>query len=99
MPGPAPKPASQRRRRNATVGPVKLLACGPKKKTPTLPLKDVLASTKEWWRAAWRSPMAAVWLETDVPGLVRLAGLIDRAARGQAPIALLVEIRNLEDRF
>jgi hypothetical protein len=43
--------------------------------------------------------MAAVWLEADVPGLVRLASLVERASREDAPLTVLTEIRALEDRF
>jgi hypothetical protein len=44
--------------------------------------------------------MAAVWLEADVPGLVRLAELVDLGHReGATPLTVLAEIRALEDRY
>jgi hypothetical protein len=44
--------------------------------------------------------MAAVWLAADVPGLVRLAELVDLGHReGATPIAAMSEIRALEDRY
>lgn len=44
--------------------------------------------------------MASVWLEADKPGLVRLAGLVDRMHRDESPpLTVLSEIRQLEDRF
>ena len=32
--------------------------------------------------------MAAVWLEADVAGLVRLASLVDRVAKDDAPLTV-----------
>jgi hypothetical protein len=43
--------------------------------------------------------MAAVWLEADVPALVRLAGLVDQVGSGESSAVVLSEIRQLEDRF
>jgi hypothetical protein len=44
--------------------------------------------------------MAAVWLEADVLGLVRLAELIDLGNReGSTPLTAMSEIRALEDRY
>jgi hypothetical protein len=98
MPGPPPKPASQRRRRNKAPKPIKL-AKGAEEAGPRLPNPDVLPETVEWWETVWASPMAAVWLEADVPALARLAGLVERLHRGDSSSRLLSEIRALEDRF
>jgi len=43
--------------------------------------------------------MAALWLEADVPSLVRLAALVDLADSGDMAPQVLAEIRQLEDRF
>jgi hypothetical protein len=43
--------------------------------------------------------MAEGWLDADVPGLVRLARLVELAGRDGVPMAVLTEIRHLEDRF
>jgi hypothetical protein len=43
--------------------------------------------------------MAAVWLEADVPSLVRLAALVELADAGDMAPQVLAEIRQLEDRF
>ncbi len=67
---------------------------------PTLPgAESFLESTRAWWAKVWSSPMAAVYLDADVPTIARLAGLIDRAVREEAGSRLLGEIRALEDRF
>jgi hypothetical protein len=95
MPGPAPKPAAQRRRRNKVPAVVKLATHTQPRKPPALP-KGYPAASRKWWQTVWASPMAQVWLEADVPALVRLAGLV--GAADPSP-QVLAEIRQLEDRF
>lgn len=78
---PAPKPRAQRRRRNATPGSA-VLDPSVKVKAPTLPgAKGMLASTRAYWRRLWASPMAQLWLDADVPALVRLTQLHDLTTR------------------
>jgi hypothetical protein len=98
LPGPLPKPASQRRRRNRTVKPT-TLGKGGGKAPRLLNEKELLPETRAWWATVWGSPMAAVWLDADVPALTRLAGLVDRLHRGEGTSRVLGEIRALEDRF
>jgi hypothetical protein len=44
--------------------------------------------------------MANAWLEADVPGIVRLASLVDRVHQeADVPMTVLSEIRQLEDRY
>jgi len=43
--------------------------------------------------------MADAWLDADVPGLVRLARLVELAGTAGASMTVLSEIRHLEDRF
>ena len=43
--------------------------------------------------------MASQWLEADVPGLERLAALVERVNGGDVPLGVLQEVRQLEDRF
>jgi hypothetical protein len=79
---PLPKPAAQRRRRNVVPGATKLPAAGLRTRAPALPGgSGMLASTRTWWKTAWASPMATVWLDADVPALVRLAQLVDLTTR------------------
>lgn len=52
--------------------------------------------TCDWWEIIWRSPMATIWLESDVPALVRLGNLLELPKQ----TALIIgEIRQIEDRF
>jgi hypothetical protein len=76
---------------------VALPAAGSRRKPP--PLKGGSAATRAWWKTAWSSPMAALWLEADVPALQRLARLLGVLERGEPSALLLAEIRQLEDRF
>ena len=97
MPGPPPKPASQRRRRNKAPAVVKLANRQPGK-PPSLP-KGFSPAARKWWATVWASPMAVLWLEADVPSLVRLAALVELADSGEMAPQVLAEIRQLEDRF
>lgn len=98
MPGPPPKPAAQRRRRNSPAS-VQLPAEGRQGKVPALPGgSKMTAATRSWWQEIWRSPMAVLWVASDVPVLVRLAKIVDQIERGEMSAALLGEARQLEDR-
>lgn len=35
------------------------------------------AATRKWWETIWASPIAAEWVDADVPGLLALAVLVD----------------------
>lgn len=97
---PQPKPPGQRRRRNSGQPQWKELpADGRQGAPPPLPPAEWLDSTRDWWKAIWASPMATVWLDADVPALVRLAQMIDQCNRDNVSGEFLSEIRQLEDRF
>lgn len=82
MPGPAPKPASQRRRRNKTAAAATLPAAPKRRTAPKLPGgENMLPETRAWWRMVWKSPVAAQWIEVDRPAVVRLAHLQDLVGR------------------
>lgn len=108
MPGPAPKPADRRARRNATTGSRTLPAAGRPGKAPALGVRPATANTmskrpawlkatRVWWAAIWSSPMAIAWLDADVGPLRRLALMHDDFWRGDLTQAS--EMRQLEDRF
>lgn len=115
MPGPAPKDPSLRARRNKTSTAAKLRVVEPGDvEAPELPDRlretedgDLVAvqwhpRTVEWWATVWASPMAAEWLDADVPGLVLLAELWDDfyKARGTSDrLKLSAELRLQEARF
>ncbi|MCG6499451.1 hypothetical protein [Kitasatospora sp. A2-31] len=77
--GPVPKPADQRRRRNAdpTAGAV-LPADGPAGPTPVLPGgHDYDSRTLEWYETWRSSPQASLFLATDWQRLHMLAQLVE----------------------
>lgn len=83
MPGPTPKPAKlrQRRNRSATAATLPSESAAAQRDVPELPPRMSPAEVwhpkvVEWWESAWRSPMAGEWLDSDVKGgLYRLAEL------------------------
>jgi hypothetical protein len=79
MPSPLPKHPSQRQRRNrrSTIAtlPVTSSAAFVPLPARTPPWKP---ATMAWWGLIWASPMATEWVDADVPGLIKLAGLEER---------------------
>lgn len=100
MPGPPPKPAHLRARRNRKAGACSIVAFEVVD-VPEIPNPD----GREWhsltvaaWQRAWASPMASQWIATDADALGRLAILWDGYYK--APHAkALAEIRLQEQRF
>lgn len=100
MPGPAPKPAHLRQRRNVKPGSATLESVV-NADVPVIPNPD----GREWhplttaaWGRAWASPMASQWLETDEDALGRLAILWDDFYK-RPTSQMLAEIRLQEQRF
>lgn len=99
MPGPAPKPVDQRRRRNApTANTVKLPPEGRVGETPTWPLPGSAPST---WDELWSTPQAAAWERLGwtrvVARYVHILTLCESPESMTA--ALLGEARQMEDRL
>lgn len=95
MPGPPPKDASLRARRNKTATAAKLRAVGDDEgvdheaRHPLPERRDEDGNVIPWhamatdlWREVWGSPMAAEYLDADVPGLYVLAALTDAYWKG-----------------
>ena len=100
MPGPAPKPDSQRRRRNATVAMTRLPAEGRKGETPEWPLSSSAAYDPDLWAELWSTPQAAAW-ERLGAGTIRVVAryvvLLAEADVGEPKAAM--EVRQIEDRL
>lgn len=79
MPGPAPKPAATRQRRNKASSAARLIALPDRSaKVPPLPEgRGWQPETIAWWADVWSSPMAPEFLDADVHGLLMLAVLVD----------------------
>lgn len=107
MPGPAPKPAHLRQRRNKKSTAAKLPPPEQveRRRAPTLPNPDGREwhrLTVDWWKRVWHSPMAQEYLPTDVDGLARLAVIVDDYHKAETPKErreLMQEIRLQEARF
>lgn len=67
MPGPAPKPDGQRRRRNAAPTTLRLPAEGRRGDVPTWPL---LGRAPRLWAELWALPQAAAWEHLHLQRLV-----------------------------
>lgn len=79
-PGRTPKAPGQRRRVNAVPGARTLQAVQKPPRKPSLPRRQDDPwhdQTKAWWSAVWSSPMSPEFDASDLPGLVRLAALVD----------------------
>jgi hypothetical protein len=103
MPGPQPKAAGQRRRRNTQQAARSLPAAGRPGDPPRFPLHsgasdDVLAL----WTELWATPQAVVWEDLGWTRVVaRYCRWVVAAENEHAepPVALLAELRQLEDRL
>lgn len=96
--GPAPKPQSQRQKRGKPSTAAKLVDTSRRSLKPKLPARvdgePWHPQTLAFWRVVWKSPMASEYVEADVPGLVRLAVLVDEFWRGSSDVVKLsAEIR------
>jgi len=100
MPGPAPKPADQRRRRNPTLPMLQLPAGGRKGPSPKWPLPEQTDREKEIWRRVWRTPAAAAWERLGWQDIVaRYVRTLARAELLSAGTSTLAECRQFEDRL
>lgn len=94
MPGPAPKPDGQRRRRNATVAMTQL----PTRREGPVPSWPLAGGRPDTWDALWVLPQAVAWERARSERVVaRYALLLDKVESGL--VALAPEVRQLEDRL
>lgn len=102
MPGPAPKPAHLRQRRNKKPTAATVTATNadtPDKNIPAMPDGESWHPlTLKWWGYVWSSAVAERYVQTDAYGLYALALLKDRYWDNPST-ALSTEIRLQEDRF
>jgi len=108
--GPAPKPAGERRRRNATIAMTQLPAEGRQGDCPRFPLPPIVMKDDDGgsammrereldlWESLWATPQAVMWERTHseltVGRFVRFSVL---AEAGNVKAA--TEARQLEDRL
>lgn len=101
MPGPAPKSADKRRRQNAMPGEVLLPRAGRKGKPPAWPLPGAKrAGEASVWTQLWATPQAVAWERLGwVRTVARYCRALVDAEKPDAPVALLAEVRQMEDRL
>lgn len=100
MPGPAPKPASQRRRRNAAPSTVRLPAAGREGDPPEWPIGKGTKTEHALWSQLWTTPQAVAWERLGWTRVVaRYCRLVIESEKRTAPVSLAGEVRQLEDRL
>lgn len=104
MPGPLPKPAHMRQRRNVSPSKTTLEVTDDQRlKFFDLPVEvafedDVHHLTIDWWARLWESPQVGEFLQGDLGSLLRLASLIDQWWCTKK-LAIAREVRVLEREF
>lgn len=100
MAGNGPPPNPNARRRNKRPEWRTLPAAGRDGNPPAFPLPGRGKALLELWASLWSSPQAVAWEQLGWTRIVaRYAKLLLAAERKDAPIALLAEVRQLEDRL
>jgi hypothetical protein len=100
MPGPAPKPAAQRRRTNPTIAMTRLPSEGRKGEAPEWPMRTHAGFDENLWAELWSTPQAVAW-ERLGAGTIRVVAryvvLLAEADVGEPKAAM--EVRQIEDRL
>lgn len=100
MPGPPPKPPSQRRRRNVAPQTVKLPLTGRDGPVPNWPLSEPSEGEFNVWSEVWATPQAVQWAKLGWTRTVaRYVRLLLLAERPDADTKDAAEVRQMEDRL
>jgi hypothetical protein len=97
---PGPPPSRNPRRRNARPDWRKLPSGGRVGDPPAWPLAKPAKAVADLWADVWASPQATAWADLGWTRVVaRYCKLCVVAERADAPVSLLGEVRQLEDRL
>lgn len=100
MPGPAPKRPEQRRRPNSGVQLTPLPGDGRKGEIPDWPIGKPSKGEQQLWAELWRTPQAVMWEQLGWTRVVaRYARIVLASESDDASVALLAEVRQMEDRL
>lgn len=101
MPGPAPKPAEQRRRVNKTNALIRLPMSGRPGPAPEWPLPRSKPScdAMDLWKQLWATPQAVAWERFGWVRNVARYVTVCLTAESTLHPAALAETRQLEDRL
>lgn len=98
--GPPPKPAHERRRRNATPDTVKLPAEGRVGDPPAWPIPSPSKTELDVWAEVWATPQSVAWERLGwIRTVARYVRCLVESEQPDAPAAKLSEVRQLEDRL
>jgi hypothetical protein len=86
------KPPGQRVRRNKDAPQWKTLDAAAPATPPPAP-EHWSAETVEWWRLIWESPMAKIWIQSDVPNLRALGELMELPKKSAEHYAEIRQMR------
>ncbi|HLU95318.1 MAG TPA: hypothetical protein VKZ89_00605 [Thermobifida alba] len=99
MPQPK-KPPEKRRRANVAPSAMELPREGRSGPPPKWPLPKPTAAERRLWAELWATPQACAWESLGWTRTVaRYARKLLDAEKDDAPVALLSEVRQLEDRL
>ena len=73
---PPRKPPGQRVRRNKDQPQWKMLPAAPAATAPDAP-EHWSEQRKAWWASIWKSPMASLWIESDIFNLLDLGEMME----------------------
>lgn len=89
---PSPKPPGQRVRRNKDQPTWKTLPAARAAVAPDAP-EHWSEPTRAWWDAIWASPMASLWIDSDVPNLLGLGELMELPKKSAEHYAEIRQMR------
>lgn len=94
-----PKPANERRRRNAPLAnTTKLPASGRRGLTPPWPLSASTKEERQLWKELWHTPQATMWEKLNwTRAVARYVRIVLRAEDPRATTSLISEARQHED--
>lgn len=87
-----PKPPGQRRRQNSNQPTWRTLPAASPAVAPPAPERWSEA-TRAWWDAIWASPMATLWIQSDVPNLLGLGDLMELERKSAEHYAEIRQMR------
>jgi len=89
---PSPKPPGQRVRRNKDQPTWKTLPSARSFDPPAAP-EHWSDATKDWWERIWASPMATLWIDSDIPNLLGLGDLMELPKKSAEHYAEIRQMR------
>jgi hypothetical protein len=96
--GRPPKPPEERRHRNPPTKDTIVVYSDDRVESVPEPVLPFTGARRELWDQMWAQPIAVLWDVVDVAALTRMV-LMQTSAETVKDSRLLIELRQLEDRF